>query len=314
MQGLTVGVHILSGHAKGLVDGIVAAEAAGIEVAWMTSGGVAADPLAVFSAAAMKTERIQFGTCILPTFPRHPLAMVQGAVTVDSLAPGRLRLGIGPSHKPSVEGTYGIPFVRPLEHLREYLAILRAILGEGSVQFSGKRLTANARIAGPTGVTLMASALRPNGFRVCGELADGAISWVCPLPYLREVAVPAIAEGAAKANRPAPPLVAHVPVAVCDDRDAVYEAARKQIGFYPRVPFYSQMFQDAGFPEAKDGELSDRMIDSLVIWGSEAEVLGRLREVPSFGVRELLAMPILPATDRESLPRTLAALGTLAAE
>ncbi len=148
MQGLTVGVHILSGHAKGLVDGIVAAEAAGIEVAWMTSGGVAADPLAVFSAAAVKTERIQFGTCILPTFPRHPLAMVQGAVTVDSLAPGRLRLGIGPSHKPSVEGTYGIPFVRPLEHLREYLTILRAILGEGSVQFSGKRLTANARIAG----------------------------------------------------------------------------------------------------------------------------------------------------------------------
>ncbi len=54
MQGLTVGVHILSGHAKGLVDGIVAAEAAGIEVAWMTSGGVAADPLAVFSAAASR--------------------------------------------------------------------------------------------------------------------------------------------------------------------------------------------------------------------------------------------------------------------
>ena len=314
MQGLKVGVHILAGQAKGLVEGIVAAEAAGIEVAWMTSGGVAADPLAVFSAAALKTERILFGTCILPTFPRHPLAMVQGAMTVDSLAPGRLRLGIGPSHKPSIEGMYGIPFERPLEHLREYLAILRAILGEGSVQFTGKRLTANARIAGPTGVTLMASALRPNGFRVCGELADGAISWVCPLPYLKEVAVPAIAEGAAKAGREAPPLIAHVPVVVSQDRDAVYDAARKQIGLYPRVPFYSQMFQDAGFPEAKDSELSDRMIDALVVWGGESEVLARLREVPSFGVGELLAMPILASGDRDALPRTLAALGKLAAE
>ena len=58
MQGLKVGVHILAGQAKGLVEGIVAAEAAGIEVAWMTSGGVAADPLAVFSAADAPRELV----------------------------------------------------------------------------------------------------------------------------------------------------------------------------------------------------------------------------------------------------------------
>ncbi len=315
MKDLVIGVHVAGTKARELVDGIVAAERAGVECAWMTSGGAAADPLAVFAAAAVRTERILFGTSIIPTFPRHPLALVQGAVVVDSLAPGRLRLGVGPSHKPTIEGTWGIPFDRPLEHLREYLAVLQAALGQGRVDFDGKRMSAHAQVpGGPTQITLMASALRPNGFRVCGELADGAISWVCPLPYLRDVAVPAIREGAAVRGRPAPPLIAHVPVAVSEDVDAVRKAAARQIGFYPRVPFYSQMFQDAGFPEAREGQLSDRMIDALVIHGSAEAVKERLRQVAAFGAGELLAMPILVASDDQALPRTLAVLGELAAE
>lgn len=315
MKGLTIGVHIGRGSAREAVEGIVAAEQAGVDCAWMTSGGVAPDPLAVFSAAAMRTERILMGSCIIPTFPRHPLALVQGAVTVDSLAPGRLRLGVGPSHQVSIEPTFGIPFERPLEHLREYLAILRAILYEGKVDFQGKRLTARAQLAGPTGVKVMASALRQNGFRVCGELADGTISWMCPLPYLRDVAVPAISEGAAKAGRTPPPLVAHVPVVVTEDRAGVYAAAQRQVSFYARVPYYSQMFQDAGFPEAKEGQFSERMTDAIVVHGSSSEVKDRLRALPSFGACELLAMPVLPPGDeRGALERTLAVLGELAAE
>jgi F420-dependent oxidoreductase-like protein len=236
MKGVLVGVHSTARTAQETVDAIVAAEKAGIQCSWLTVGGVAPDPFAIFGAAAQHTKTIKFGTSIVPTFPRHPLAMAQGAIAVDSLAPGRLRLGVGPSHKPAIEGTWGIPFERPLQHLREYLTILRSVLETGAVNFEGKRLTARAQTGGPTQVTLMASALRENGFRLVGELADGAISWVCPLPYLRDVAVPALKEGAAKAGRPAPPLVAHVPVAVTEDAEAVRAGARRQIGFYPRVP------------------------------------------------------------------------------
>src|SRR5688572_30252287 len=314
MKDVRVGVHVAAATAQKTVDGIVAAERAGIECAWLTVGGVAPDPFAVFGAAAQHTSKIMFGTSIVPTFPRHPLAMAAGAMAVDSLAPGRLRLGVGPSHKPAMEGMWGIPFERPLEHLREYLTILKSLLGTGSVSFEGKRFTAKAQAAGPSQVTVMASALRPNGFKVCGELADGAISWVCPLPYLRDVAVPAIKEGAAKAGRSAPPLIAHVPVVVSEDLDAVREGARKQIGFYPRVPFYSQMFQDAGFPEAAQGELSDRMIDSLVIHGSAEQVKERLRALPEFGAAELLAMPIVLSEKPEAREATLRVLGELAAE
>ncbi len=312
MDGLTVGVHVAAATAGKTVEGIVAAEQAGIDAVWMTSGGVAPDPFAVLAAAAMKTERIKFGTSIVPTFPRHPLVMAQGAIAVDQLAPGRLRLGVGPSHKPTMEGMFGLEFERPLQHLREYLTILRALLQEGQVDFKGERLESHAQLAAPTGVTVMASALRTNGFRLCGEIAEGAISWVCPLPYLRDVAVPAIKAGAAKAGREAPPLVAHVPVVVSDDADAVREAARRQIGFYPRVPFYSQMFVDAGFPEAAEGQMSDRMIDALVVHGSAETVKDRLREVTSYGAGELLAMPI--QSDPEAWDRTIAALGELARE
>jgi F420-dependent oxidoreductase-like protein len=314
MKDLKVGVHIGALTAQKTVDGIVAAEEAGIECAWLTVGGLAPDPFAVFGAAAQRTERILFGTSIVPTFPRHPLSMAQGALAVDSLAPGRLRLGVGPSHKPAIEGTWGLPFERPLQHLREYLTILKAFLGEGRVDFDGERLHAHGQTSGPTQVQVMASALRTNGFRLCGELADGAISWVCPLPYLRDVAVPAISAGAAKAGRPAPPLIAHVPVVVSEDADGVRAGAARQIGFYPRVPFYSQMFQDAGFPEAKEGTLSDRMVDALVVHGTAEAVKERLRGVTAFGVAELLAMPIIPPGDVEALPRTLKALGELAAE
>ena len=314
MKGVLVGVHSTARTAQETVDAIVAAEKAGIQCSWLTVGGIAPDPFAIFGAAAQHTKTIKFGTSIVPTFPRHPLAMAQGAIAVDSLAPGRLRLGVGPSHKPAIEGTWGIPFERPLQHLREYLTILRSVLETGTVNFEGKRLTARAQTGGPTQVTLMASALRENGFRLVGELADGAISWVCPLPYLRDVAVPALKEGAAKAGRPAPTLVAHVPVAVTEDAEAVRAGARRQIGFYPRVPFYSQMFQDAGFPEAKDGELSDRMIDALVVHGSPSQVKDRLRSLPDFGAGELLAMPILPPGDTTAMERTLATLGELAGE
>lgn len=315
MKDVKVGLHVSQATAQKTVDAIVAAERAGVECAWLTVGGLAPDPFAIFGAAAQHTEKILFGTSIVPTFPRHPLAMAQGAIAVDSLAPGRLRLGVGPSHKPAIEGTWGIPFERPLEHLREYLTILRGVLETGAVDHTGKRFTARGQSgAGKTGVTLMASALRTNGFRVCGELADGAISWVCPLPYLRDVAVPALKEGAAKAGRPVPPLIAHVPVVVSEDLDAVREGARRQIGFYPRVPFYSQMFQDAGFPEAAQGELSDRMIDALVVHGTAAEVKERLRALPEFGANELLAMAIVPPGDSEAMSRTTTVLGELAAE
>lgn len=314
MKDLNIGVHTFAMTVPETLERIRACEAAGIDTAWMTCGGAAPDPLAVFAAAALQTERIDFGTCILPTFPRHPIAAAQGAFVVDQLAPGRLRLGVGPSHKPAVEAMFRFPFERPLEHLRDYLSILNPLLKEGKVSYHGPRLHAEAQLAAPANVRVMASALRPNAFRLVGELADGGITWVTPLPFIRDTAAPAMREAAKAAGRAVPKMVAHVPIVVSTERDAVREASLRQFGFYPRLPFYSAMFQDAGFPEAKEGTFSPAMADALVISGSEEEVATRLRQVPSFAVDEIIGTIVNLPGEPTAWQRTVELLGALAKE
>jgi F420-dependent oxidoreductase-like protein len=310
-----ISLHVVAPEAPGLVRGIVEADELGLDTAWLTVGGAAPDPFAVFAAAAHHTERITFGTSIVPTFPRHPIAMAQGAMTVDQIAPGRLKLGVGPSHKPAIEGTWGIPFRRPLSHLREYITILQALLREGEADFDGELLQAHARLAAPTEVRVMISALRAPSFRLSGELTDGGISWMAPLPYIRDVAVPAQQEGADAAGRAKPPMIVHTPIVVSEHRSTIHAAAQRQFGFYQRLPFYSRMLQDAGFDEAAGDEFSERMTDGLILAGSANEVGDRIRSIGEFGVDEMLAAIVqLPDGGDEARQDTLALLGELVQE
>ncbi len=175
-------------HELGAANQLAAIELAdrlGVATAWLTTGGAGPDAMAIIAAAAVRTQRIQLGTAIIPIFPRHPLALVQQAIVIAALAPGRLRLGVGPSHKPGVEHNFGIPFERPLEYLEEYTTILRTALHDGKVAFEGKRLTARADVPLPKDapqVPVLVSALRPASYRLAGRLSDGALAWVSPLP------------------------------------------------------------------------------------------------------------------------------------
>jgi F420-dependent oxidoreductase-like protein len=306
-----IGVAVRGDDASELVDTIEQAERLGIHAAWMTTGGARLDSITVFAAAAQCTERIKLGTSIVPTFPRHPIVMVQQTQVVAQLAPGRFRLGVGPSHRPMME-SMGMNFTSPLGHLREYVHILKALLQEGKVDFDGDYYHAHDRISQPLDVPVLASALQKGSFELCGEVADGAISWICPGSYLREVALPAMQAGATRGKRPAPPLVAHAPVCVHDNADEVRAAVREQI-MNPRLPFYQRMLIAAGFPEAENGAWSDAMIDAVVFWGNEARVEERLHEMLDYGAAEILASPVLAGSDSAaSLDRTLRLLGQVA--
>ncbi len=133
------GVSPLSGHsmnAATAITKIAAAEAAGVRQIWMNQEYL--DTLTIFAAAASKTSAVRLGTAIVQTYPRHPLALAQQALVLNDIAPGRLRLGIGPSHRPIIEGIFGLPQKKPLSHLREYVEVLRAILWEGKVNYHGE--------------------------------------------------------------------------------------------------------------------------------------------------------------------------------
>ena len=304
----TVGVSIQAFDTPAFVAQIQQAEAAGIPVAWSTIGGASgADPLTAAAAALAATDSIDFGTAIIPTWPRHPIVIAQQALALEQLAPGRLHLGVGPSHEPSMAPNYGVDWSAPLTNLREYLQVIRALLTEGSVDFEGRHVTAKAQIRGTFDVSLMASALRPRSFELCGELADGAISWMCPKPYLVSEALPAIARGAERAGRETPPLVAHVPMLVTDDPADVRKLIG-QIGFYARVPFYRAMFEAAGYPDAADG-YSDQLLANLVVSGSEQEVAERLAGYIGDGASHVLAAPLIETEDRDaSIARAFAAI------
>jgi alkanesulfonate monooxygenase SsuD/methylene tetrahydromethanopterin reductase-like flavin-dependent oxidoreductase (luciferase family) len=170
-----IGVAVPSDTVQGALAMIERAEQLGIPAAWMTTGMARPDNLTTFAAAAVRTQRITLGTSIVPTFPRHPLVTVQQTQVIAHLAPGRFRLGVGPSHRPLMEAM-GLPFRAPLGHLREYVRICKALLQQGRVDFDGIYYKAHDAIAQPLDVPVMASALQRDSFELCGEEADGAIS------------------------------------------------------------------------------------------------------------------------------------------
>jgi len=306
-----VGLAIQAADVATTISRIQEAEYAGVQQVWMTQSAGMLDTLTLFAAAAAQTTRIRLGTSIVPIYPRHPLVMAQQAATVDALAPGRLRLGVGTSHRHVMENMYGLAMPSPLAYLREYVEAMRQVLWEGHVDHQGTFFKVAASIPRPAQIPLLISALGEKAFRLAGEIADGAISWVCPVPYLLDTALPALRAGAQAQHRPAPPLVAHIPVAMSIDEEAVLAAAMPRISFYTKAPFYASMFAAAGFPIAADGSGTDALVKALVIAGNEAQVEKRLRELIASGLDELLLM-MVPVADeareRELLTRVIASL------
>ena len=304
MSSLNAGLAIPRGRADDFVTRIQQAEQRGVVTAWTTVGGPTADPVTAFAAAGATTERIMLGTAVVPTYPRHPITLAAQAMALNDLAPGRIRLGIGTSHKPMIEGSYGIPMGKPHAHLREYLTILRAILWEGKVDFSGTYYTVTTSLpdnVAPPEIPIPISTLGPNAFTLAGELADAAITWVTPIQYIVDTALPALQEGADRAGRKRPPLIAHVPVAVSTDRDAARNAFRAQFPVYPKLPFYAAMFAGAGFPVTASGEMTDGLVDTLAVSGTPEEIKDRLAAIRAQGIDELLISHVTVADETSEL-------------
>jgi len=294
-----------------LVQTFVAAEAAGVRQVWSTQSPLQADTLTAFAAAAVQTRTVRLGTAVVPTYPRHPLTMAAQALACHDLAPGRLRLGIGSSHRPVIEDVYGLPMHRPLDHVREYVQVVRAALWEGRVDHQGKYFQVRAALPRTAHVPILTSVLRKHAFEVAGEIADGALSWLCPLPYLLQTGLPALRASARAHGRPAPPLIAHVLVAQSDDRLAVIQATRAQIQGYGRLPFYASMFADAGHPLGPDATMSDALVASLVVSGRASAIAERLQELLASGLDELLVMAVPLQQAAQEMQQLMQLLGQL---
>jgi alkanesulfonate monooxygenase SsuD/methylene tetrahydromethanopterin reductase-like flavin-dependent oxidoreductase (luciferase family) len=192
-------------------------------------------------------------------------------------------IGLGVSHKVTVENWFDSEIVKPVTQMREYASIVKAIL-RGEPAPEGEFFNTKFQFAGyppRPDLPVYIGALSPNMLQLAGEIGDGAMLWLCGPEYIERVVVPELRKGREKAGKSLDgfDVVAAVPVALTDDPGAAREAMRTQLLTYASLPFYRRMLEASGFKDeikafdegmasgdvekAKAG-LSDRMIDSLI--------------------------------------------------
>jgi len=261
----------------------VAAERDGFNSAWCIHFSRGMDSMTMLAAAAQRTSRIELAVGVVPTYPRHPVALAQSAATVQSLAGGRFVLGVGVSHRPVIEGMHGLDYSSQVGHLREYLTVLGGLLGEGEVSFAGDHYQVEAAItvSGTSRVPVIVGALGPAMCRLGGELADGVTTWLAGPKSLEEVVLPATTEGAEAAGRTAPRVVAGIPVAVDGDRDRAKAAVNQTFSFYRTLVNYQRLFAR----EEVDGPAD------VVITGDEQTVRSRIQDLFDAGATDVWAVP-----------------------
>jgi probable F420-dependent oxidoreductase len=271
------------------VAALVEAEQHGIEQVWALQGGPSnPDGLTTLAAAAARTTRLQVGTAIIPVASRHPAFLAQQALALNNIAPGRIHLGLGTGAPGRDRPVYGQPESTPLAYLREYLQVLYPLLRQGAVHHRGQVFTVEAGLSNPVSIPILTSALGPRAFRLAGTLADGAITFLCPVSYLVNTALPELAQGAAQAGRGRPPLVALVPVLLTSDRPTALSVGRRVLNFYTRSPYYRYMFSRAGFSSQEIEGLADTLVEQVFVYGDEIRIKDRLQEILALGIDELV--------------------------
>ena len=285
-----------------LVDEIVRFEDAGYASYW-TPQVPTFDALTVLALAGQQTSRIELGTAVVPSYPRHPSALAQQAATANALAGGRLVLGVGPSHAPGIEAL-GLAYDRPALHMREYVTILRALANGGRVDFEGEMYRMKTGFMCPDAAPfpIVISALAPLMLKAAGEVADGTVTWMVGRETIAGSTAPRIRAAAEAAGRPDPRVVVGLPVCVHDDRE---QATARAVGIfkgYGMLPNYRRQLDAEGLGEA--GEIA--------VVGNEDEVTGQLQAFFDAGATEVIAS-VYPAGDdsRGSFVRTHALLESL---
>jgi len=277
------------------------------------------DAFIVLAAYASATERIRLGTGVTPIYARTPVSTTQTAATLDELSGGRLNLGLGLSHRPVVEGWFGQTIDRPVAEMREYVAIVRAIL-RGEDPPPGEKWRTGFHFMGLDArpdIPILVGALSPRMLRTAGEIADGVVLWLCNPNYIRDVVVPEVRAGREAAGKSLDgfDVVAAVPAAVTDDPSAAFAAMRRELLTYFSLPFYRAAIERSGFGddirrfdeaagdvEAMQAAISDEFLSVLTAVGDEQGVRGGVARYAEAGATSPCVGPI-PSTDVEATLR-----------
>ncbi|OIN80242.1 LLM class F420-dependent oxidoreductase [Mycobacterium malmoense] len=289
------------------------AETAGLDTAWIPQIPNDFDALVAVTLLGTRTSRIELGTAVVPLQTQHPIALARQALSVHAATGGRLVLGVGPSHHWIVDDMLGIPYERPAAYTRDYLDVLHAAFtNPGPVDVENDTFRVhNPLDLGPVApLPVLVAALGPVMLTIAGERADGTVLWMADERAVAEHVVPRITKAADNAGRPAPRIVAGIPVCLCGagEVDAARERANRILGEAEVSPNYQRLL---GYGDARD-------VGDICAAGDEDAILARLRRFADAGVTDL-SVRLLPIGDNRdelvaSKRRTREVIAALATE
>ena len=284
-----------------LIARAVAAEQSGFSSCWLPQVNTI-DALTALALAGRVTRTIELGTAVVPTYPRHPSVLAAQALTVQDASSNRLALGIGLSHRFMIENSLGLDYSKPIPHTRDYLNILTGLLHGELVSYRGSEYRVNAQVsvAGVRPPPVLVAALGPAMLRLCGRLADGTITWMGGIDYLRDVAVPIMSTAAREAGRPPPRFVAMVPILLTTDLSGGRDQINAAFNMYGQIPSYRATLERGGAALPAD----------VAIVGNETAIERGMRAFADVGVTDLAV--VVPREPHDAAAATVNLLAELA--
>lgn len=272
---------------EGMISRAKNLESKGFDTLWLANI-FGLDAITAAALIGRETERIQIGTAVVPTYPRHPTAIAQQTLTTQAAASGRFHLGIGLSHKMVIEDMLGLSYDRRAKHMREYLSVAGPLLRGEAVDFQGEEYRVKLALAvpGASPVPILVAALGDLMLKIAGELADGTILWMTGPSTIEGHIRPKLEASAKAAGRPGPRIVAGLPIVLTNDPAAAREAISKQLVIYGQLPSYRAMLDKEGAEGPAD----------LAIVGDEKALDAGLDRLRDIGVTDFDAA-IVPVED-----------------
>lgn len=279
---MRIGIFKGDGGVDEILDAARGVEADGFDSFWLPQI-FSNDALSVLTLVGHAVDRIELGTAVVPTYPRHPGVTAGQALTVSAASGGRLTLGIGLSHQMVIENMFGYSFDRPVRHMREYLDVLVPLLDGEGADFDGETVSAHLVLDVPGAVTpvpVVIAALGPQMLRLAAERAAGTVTWMTGPRTLTDHTVPSISAAADAAGTGPMRIVSALPVAVTADPEATRARAGRVFEVYGVLPSYRAMLdrEDAAGPE------------DVALIGSEAEVRAGIEAIRDAGVTDFVGV------------------------
>jgi 5,10-methylenetetrahydromethanopterin reductase len=279
-----------------VVSDVQAAEEQGFHTYWVPQI-FGYDALTLLAVVGRETERIELGTSVIPTYPRHPAMLAAQALTTQQACGGRLTLGIGLSHQPVIEQMFGMSFDKPVRHLREYLDVLMPLVSGERVEAHGETISANLALDVPASqpVPVQVAALGPQMLKLAGARTAGTITWMTGPRTIADHTAPTLRAAAEQAGNPDPFVTSGVPVCVTDDVAGTRDRASQVYAIYGQLPSYRAMLDREGLDGPAD----------LAVIGDEDTVARRVQDFADAGVTDLAASEFGSTDDERTRTRAL---------